>query len=222
MARLPRLAIAGLPHLISQRAQHQQAMVRDDQDRHAFIGHLREAAAAHAISVHAYGLSEARFDLVVTPVDAQSLSHFMQVLGRRHAHGFNRRHSRAGSLWEGRFRAAPVEPDAWLLTCMRFVEQGSDRLHSSLAHHIGQTAMPWIVDPPAYWMLGNTPFEREASYRTALEQALTPEQVVRIEAALRGGWLLGSSRFAAELPDEPGRALLPRPRGRPRKSHPGI
>ncbi len=228
MARLPRLAIAGLPHLVRQRAQHQQAMVRDDEDRTRFVQGLQRAAREHDVAVHAYGVRDDRFDLVITPDDAPALSRFMQTLARRYAHDFNRRHGRSGSLWEGRFRAAPIEPSVWLVPCMRYAEQlgaSAGALGemwpspwSSQAHHTGQGTLPWIVDPPAYWALGNTPFERGAKYRSMEEHALTSEETLLIEAALRGGWILGSADFAQGLAADAPRSLLPRRRGRPRRS----
>lgn len=227
MARLSRLAIAGLPHLVSQRAQHQQPMVRDDEDRMRFVQYLQQMADERGVAVHAYGLRDDRFDLVVTPVDASALSRFMQSLSRRHAHDFNRRHGRSGSLWEGRFRAAPIDPSAWLVPCMRYVEQSDGSVggaiavmgvpRSSLGHHTGQGTLAWIVDPPAYWALGNTPFERGASYRSLSQHALTPGELLAIEAALRGGWILGSADFGRSVAVDVNRAILPRRRGRPRK-----
>lgn len=227
VARLARLVIAGLPHVLCQRVRHAEVMARDPQDRSSFVRRLREAADRHGVQVHAYGLSDTRFDLVVTPGEAVSLSRFVQVLARNHALDINRRHDRLGGLWEGRFRASPIEPDAWLLDCLRYVEQlpghppwgshdrPSDR--SSAGHHLGQDLLGWISDPPGYWALGNTPFEREAAYDKLLKHALTHERIERIEAALRGGWILGSSAFAAAQAQGRERSVLPRPRGRPRK-----
>lgn len=219
MARLPRLLVAGLPHLLSQRAQHGQAIVRDDTDRLGLLGLLAEAARQHGVAIHAYALREQRFDLVATPSAAEGLSAMMQAVARRHAAAFNRRHARSGGLWEGRFRAAVVEPAAWLLPSMVYVERLPSAAGgwTSRAVHGGTAAAPSVVDPPAYWALGNTPFEREVVYRTMLEQALTLAQMARIEAALRGGWVLGTAAFAASLAPAGGRPTSPRRRGRPMK-----
>jgi len=84
MARLPRLIVPGLPHLVSQRAQHGQAMVRDDEDRRALLRLLREAAAQHRVALHAYSVLEGRLDLVATPETANGLSLLMQSVARRH------------------------------------------------------------------------------------------------------------------------------------------
>lgn len=222
MARLPRLIVAGHPHLLSQRAQHGQAMVRDDADRAALLALLQEAARANGVAVHAYAVLDSRLDLVVTADEANALSRMMQLAARRHAAAFNRRHLRRGSLWEGRFRAAVIEPGDWLLRCMIHVDQlggrdaSRDPRWSSEAAHMGDVADSWLVAPPVFWSLGNTPFERETAYCGRLEHPLASDEARAIEAALRGGWPLGSAAFAARLAERVLRPTTPRPRGRPR------
>lgn len=227
MARLPRLLVAGLPHLLSQRAQHGQVMVRDDDDRRSLLRLLREGATQHGVTLHAYTVLDGRFDLVATPQQPASLSRLMQDVARRHASAFNRRYQRTGGLWEGRFRAAVIEPESWLLACMVYVEQLTPpetspestcvSAWSSRAGHWGQTVDPLLSDPGPYWLLGNTPFEREAAYKRLSERGLTSLQRQQIEGALRGGWVLGRSEFAERLRQSEGRPAKPRPRGRPRK-----
>lgn len=222
MARLPRLLVAGLPHLLSQRAQHGQAIFRDDDDRLELLGLLTEAARREGVALHAYGLRDARFDLVATPPAAPALSAMMQSVARRHAAAFNRRHGRSGGLWEGRFRAAVVEPERWLLDAMVYAERLPSApalgVWASRAGHAGAAVAPLVVDPPPYWALGNTPFEREVVYQSKLEHALTSSQLAKIEMALRGGWALGSASFAMALAGPEGRPTSPRQRGRPRGS----
>lgn len=216
MARLPRLIVPGLPHLLSQRAQQGQPMLRDDEDRRALLALLRDAAAQQQVAVHAYALHDDRFDLVATPGPGDGLSRLMQAVARRHAAAFNRRHGRRGGLWEGRFRVAVLDPASWLLPGMVHVEHGAG-LWSSAAQRRGQAAGWLVVDPPAYWALGNTPFEREIAYRSLAERGLTSDEVQRIEAALRGGWALGSAGFVEQLAQAGSRPPAPRRRGRPPK-----
>ncbi|HSV69591.1 MAG TPA: transposase [Methylibium sp.] len=222
MARLPRLIVAGLPHLVRQSVQHGQTMVADDTDRRAFLALLREVAVQADVAIHAYSVLDARFDLVLTPADATGLSRFMQALSRRHAAAFNARHARRGGLWEGRFRSVVVDPELWLLRCMVYVDglaasAERDRRWTSLPAHVGECSDRLLNPPETYWHLGNTPFEREAAYGLLVERALTFVQAEAIEAALRGGWPLGSPAFIEGLTTDGGRPLQPRPRGRPRR-----
>ncbi len=219
MARLPRLLVGGHAHLLSQRSQHGQPLALDDQDRDALAELLRDAVAAQGVALHAYGLCDDRFELLASADRGEALSRLMQAVARRHAAAFNRRHGRRGSLWEGRFRAAVVEPGEWTLRCMVRIDlaAGMDPRRGSLAAHVGHAPDPRLAAPAAYWALGNTPFDREMRYRELLQHALTLDEQEAIEAALRGGWVLGSAAFAKALAGQSPRPTLPRPRGRPRR-----
>lgn len=219
MARLPRLLVGGHLHLLSQRSQQGQPLARDDEDRVALASLLHDAVAAEGVGLHAYALCDDRFELLASAPQGEALSRLMQAVARRHAAAFNRRHGRRGSLWEGRFRAAVVEPGEWTLRCMVRIDlaAGADPRRGSLAAHVGSAPDPRLVAPPAYWALGNTPFDREIRYRERLQQALTSADQSAIEAALRGGWVLGSAAFADALAVLAPRPTQPRPRGRPRR-----
>lgn len=229
MARLSRLAMPGEVHHLIQRGHSLQAIVRDDEDRRDFMDCLREAAALHRIKVHAYVLMDNHLHLLLTPPEAESLSRLMQSLGRRYISRFNRRHGRSGSLWEGRFRAAPLEAGSWLMPCMRdielnpvragLVERPQDYPWSSAAHHLGAVRDPLVQDHMAFWAMGNTPFERDANYQRYLEQGNTPaERQSLISSALKG-WPLGSTAYVQALAKQTDRPLAPRPRGRPKKAN---
>jgi putative transposase len=138
---------------------------------------------------------------------------------------FNRRHGRSGTIWEGRFRAGVVQEGAYTLHGLLLVDglaarhgqapspQGSR--WSSAPHRLG-LARDWLVtDPPEYWRLGNTPFEREAAYATLLRQGLDETLARRIEHAAGNGWATGTPQFLADIEKQLGRPVRPRARGRP-------
>ena len=79
---------------------------------------------------------------------------------------------------------------------------------------------PLVVDPPEYWRLGNTPFEREAAYGRLLAQGLDAATLHRIEHAAANGWAIGSPQFLAEIAQRAGRPVRPRARGRPPRTLP--
>ena len=228
MARMPRLVRAGLPHQILQAGHNGQALVIDDEDRRTWRALLSEVARVHEVSVHAWVLLDDRFHLVATPAREPALSRMMQDFGRRYVGYFNRRHVRTGTLWNGRFRAGLIEPGSRLLEVMQVVETRAqptlnledprDWPWSSLKHHVGGTSDALITEPAAFWAEGNTPFDREAAYRSRIEQGLDSATVAGILACARRGLPWGSVDFVRELEAQEGRSLKPRPRGRPRKA----
>lgn len=220
VARLPRLEWPGQTHYLIQRV-HGSLMpggIFDDAaDSKAFIAALREATAGEQVSLHAYALLGHEVQLLATPAAAGALGRMFQALGRRYASAYNRRHQHRGTLWEGRFRCAVVEPGATRLAALQLVDgQTSDPQLGSAAHRMGAPRTPWLTDPPEFWALGNTPFEREAAYRGLLAQGLLTAQARLLRQAALGGWAAGSAQFAALVSAATARPARPRPRGRPR------
>lgn len=233
MARLPRVLLPELPHHLVQTGHNDQPIVIDEVDRCRWRDLLRDAAATHRVALHAWALLDAAFHLVATPASGEGLSRMMQSLARRYAAEFNRRHGRRGTLWEGRFRASLTEPGPALLDLMLHVEtlpgvlglNGDEEpstvaagpAASSLGHHLGLQRDPSITEPAAWWALGNTPFEREAAWAGRVARGLPPDQVRRLDAAVRRGRPTGSPEFLTRLSTECAVPLMARPRGRPRK-----
>ena len=225
MARLPRLVLPGFAHHLIQRGHNQQAIVRTDADRTAYLDFLRDAARSERVAVHAYALLDNQVHLLVTPENDGGLSRMMQTLGRRYVGWFNRTHSHTGTLWEGRFRGTVLEADRYLLATMRCIElapvqagavaAAQDFPWSSYAHHIGLRNDPLLSEHALYWQLGNTPFERQAEYRRYVDQGVpAAERQVLLDAALKS-WALGSPEFLAQIGTLVKRPVSPRPRGRP-------
>ncbi len=221
MARLPRLAAAGLPHHLIQRGNDRQSVFREDADYARYLGWLREIAAAHGLAIHAYVLMPNHVHLLVTPPTDTAVSKAMQALGRRYVRWFNDKYGRTGTLWEGRFRSAVIDADRYLLACSRYIEMNPVRAGivnapdlyrwSSYAHHAGMHVDPLITDHSLVWALGNTPFERQLAYRRLFEADLAPALIELLRWATNRGRALGLSSGGAGLAE-------PRPRGRPRRS----
>ncbi len=221
MARLPRLAIAGHTHYVIQRGLAAVPVVVDAADRDAFLAALAFAAVAAEVAVHAWAVRRDEVQLLVTPRGADGLSRAMQSLGRRYVAASNRRHGRRGTLWDGRFRAAVVEPGAWRLDALLIVDsagEGSSASSGGVRCGTPMASPVAVVDLPEYWQLGNTPFEREAAWRNRLDAGVPPARASALRQAALGGWAAGSAAFVASLTDETGRPVLPRRPGRPRKA----
>lgn len=230
MARLPRLVIPHQLHHVIAQGHSDQAIARDTADYQAFLNWLREAARQSRVAIHAYVLLPNRLHLLATPADDTGLSRMMQSLGRHYVPHFNARYGRTGSLWEGRYRATVLDPAAYFVPCARLIESqpASAGLTpevalypwSSQGHHIGDRKESWLTDHPAYWALGNTPFEREAAYRQISASPPDAAMNEKILQATRKAWALGSDEFCRRLAKLTARRLAPARRGRPRKIGP--
>jgi putative transposase len=222
MARLPRLVIPGLAHCLIQRGHGGRPVFVDDEDRAAYLTALREAAREGGVQLLAWALLDTQVVLLARPEAAQDLSRLMQSVGRRYVSAYNRRHGQAGTLWDGRFRCAPVEPGAGLLDLLAWVDGlADDPRHTSASLRLAGQPDTLLAHPPEFWALGNTPFEREAAYRRRLAAGTSPGQAERWRAAASGGWPIGSMPFVAGLAARTARPVRPRPPGRPRKAAAG-
>lgn len=225
MARLPRLFVPGLPLLVMQRGINRSPIFTDDADFQHYLGVLRDAIREHGVQLHAYALMPDHVHLLFSAPDEAAASRTMQQLGRRYVRRFNDRHQRSGTLWEGRYRSTVVEPARFLIPCYRYLELNpvraglvnnpSDYAWTSCRHHLGLVRDALVTDHALFWALGNTPFEREARYRSLLESGPASDELAAIRYAAYRGWLLGE--LAPELGEPaPNRRTSPLPKGRPR------
>jgi putative transposase len=224
MARLRRLEWPGQAHYLIQRghgALGDRGVFADAIDRQHFLAALGEAARAEMVQVHAYALLPQELQLLATPTQPGALGRLMQALGRRYVSAYNRRHSHRGSVWDGRFRCAVVEPGNTRLAALQLVDgQSAEPGWTSCGPRTGGARDALLADPPEWWALGNTPFEREAAYRALLLRGLPQAQALALRQAALGGWAAGSAAFSAQVAEATARPAQPRPRGRPRSHAP--
>jgi putative transposase len=145
--------------------------------------------------------------------------------GGRYVRYVNDAHRRTGTLWEGRYKASPVDSDTYLMRCYRYVELNPVRA----AMVAGPQDYPWSsyranglgeVDPlvrehPLYRALGATPAGRREAYRASFAEALDAAFLDEVRAATNGGWALGGTAFRERIAAAARRRAASLPRGRP-------
>jgi REP element-mobilizing transposase RayT len=120
MARPLRIERPGGRYHITARGNERKAIYRDDTDRFHFLQVLSEVGERFGARIHAYVLMDNHFHLLVETAEA-NLSRVMQWVNVSHSVWFNRRHRRAGHLFQGRFNALLVEDDAGWQEVARYV-----------------------------------------------------------------------------------------------------
>lgn len=163
--------------------------------------------------------------LLVTPGAPYSIMHMMQNLGRKYVRYINHTYKRTGTLWEGRYKASLVDSEAYLLTCMRYIELNPVRANmvthpseyqwSSYAANATGKNNPLIEPHPLYQSLGGTPELRYFIYRELFRSHLDPEQVHQIREALNQELVLGRDDFKVKIEQMTLRQTKSKPLGRP-------
>ncbi len=152
----------------------------------------------------------------------------LQSLGRRYVRHVNAAHGRTGTLWEGRYRAAPIDSDAYFLACCRYIELNPvragmvrhprDYRWSSWRAHARGARDAVVQDHPLYHALGRSADERQKAYPALFREALDPGVLDALRAATNGGWAFGGERFKREIAKAAGRRAAPAAKGRPPKA----
>lgn len=205
MARLPRFLKGGVPVHHVLRGNNRSAIFADQRDRMLYRELLLEGCHRFDCRVHAYVFMTNHTHVLVTPGDARSLSLMTQWMGRKYVTAFNRRHSRTGTLWEGRFRSSVITSARYFLTCSRYIDQNpvragmvpspEDYPWSSYARLAWGVRDELVVEHSEYRKLGRTPAERQRAYRDLCVPPVEQRMVLGIRQALRRGRVLSAAAF---------------------------
>lgn len=227
MARLGRYFLPEYPLHIIQRGNNRGPIFFADDDYGRYREWLRAAAAEHGLAIHAYVLMTNHMHLLATPARTDSVPRALQSLGRRYVRYINTTYRRTGTLWEGRYRATPIDSDRYLLECCRYIELNPVRArmvnapgdyrwssHRALA---GEAGDPLVTPHALYDCLGADRAQRQAAYRELFALALDTEFIDDLRRATQGGWALGDADFKRRIAETLGRRVEKLPRGRPRK-----
>ncbi len=99
MARLPRIAPAGIPVHLIQRGNNRQTCFAAPEDYAAYLNWLKEYSIKCHVDVHAWVLMTHHVHLLCTPQEEGAISLMMQSVGRRYVQYFNHQYQRSGTLW---------------------------------------------------------------------------------------------------------------------------
>lgn len=123
MPRTARIVIPSYPHHIIQRGHNRHSVFAGKDDYLYYLDNLAEWKQRLECRVYAFCLMTNHVHLVIAPgEDPESLGRLMKRLAGRQTRFVNRMEGRSGTLWEGRFKSSPIETNAYLLACCRYVE----------------------------------------------------------------------------------------------------
>src|SRR6185437_5829122 len=227
MARMGRYFVAGQSLHVIQRGNNRQAIFIEDRDYAQYHEWLAWAASEYGCAVHAYVFMTNHVHLLLTPDKKDSLPGMMQSLGRRYVRMFNVRYARSGTLWEGRYRAAPIDGDAYFFSCCRYIELNPVRakmtahprdypFSSYRANALGETDA-LVREHALFKRLGRNTEDRRKAYRALFQSKLEQTFIDALRAATNGGWALGDERFQRQIAQAAKRRATLLPKGRPAK-----
>ncbi len=209
MPRSPRFCPAGYPVHVIQRGNNRQAIFTCDADCAAYAGWLAEGINRFDVSIHGWVFMTNHVHLLATPVSEGSISELMQFVGRLYVRRFNRKYTRSGTLFEGRFRSNIVQEDRYLLACLRYIELNpvragmvgnpGDYYWSSYAcHAFGVHAQVWTPHP-LYLNMGSSTEQRQQAWRELAHSGLDVETLTEVRHCANTGLALGTEAFRDQI-----------------------
>jgi putative transposase len=203
--RKPRFTLPGVPQHVIQRGNNREPCFLAEQDYRRYLEDLAASAERTDCRVHAYVLMTNHVHLLVTPMQEHGIAEMMQSLGRRYVQYINKTYRRTGTLWEGRYKASLVDSEAYLLTCMRYIELNP--LRAGMVEHAGeykwssyganaQGRLDRLLSPhPLYTALGPAAADCQFAYRELFRHHMGEAQLHEIRDALNHELVLGRSYF---------------------------
>ncbi len=213
MPRKTRLFLKDTPQHVVIRGINDKVIFLDEDDYQAFLAILKALVVNIEIELHAYVLMPSYFQFLATPLYENSLSKFMQSLGRRYVGYFNKKYERRGTLWEGRYKSSLVETKTYLYEVMRFIESKPKKSKSypySSIHKNIFSKDDVIITPREEYSCSD--------YRAFFDTKREKETLFFVASSLEKQTITGSFAFSKRAEDELGVTLIPKKRGRPQKN----
>jgi putative transposase len=203
----------GCYHAIS-RGNNRLHVFHDEHDYAGFFGLLVSASRRVPVDLLAGCLMPNHFHVVVRSPGRHDLSRWMHWLLTTHTHRHHLRHESSGRVWQGRFKAFPIEADAHLLTVMRYVERNA--LRAGLvrrAEHWEWGSLAWRSEFAPTGLLSASPVPLPAGWTEFVNQPQTEPELEAIRACVNrqspfgcDAWVAGTeSGLVVERGRRPGR-----------------
>lgn len=230
MPRSVRIEYGGAVYHVMCRGDRQEAIFLDQRDREVFLETLAEGCERAGFRIHSYVLMTNHYHLLLETPEP-NLVVGMQWFQGTYTARFNARHRKRGHVFQGRYKAIPVEADeadyfrrlsdyihlnparAGLIDCATGDVAGYPWSSAAL-FGLSRVLPTWLVRRRVFDALG-LPDEGAQSRKRFVErlrlkasELWSPDNELDLEwKALRRGWYVGGPGFRESLEDRAGRSV---------------
>lgn len=193
-------------------------MFHKEGDYAAFVDLLAAANDRLPMRILGYVLMPNHFHLVLWPRAAGDLSRWMQWLLTSHVRRYHRHYHSSGHVWQGRFKAFPIEQDEHLLTVLRYVERNPLRAGVvERAQDWHWSSLVWRTKGKRPAMLAKWPVTCPRNWIDHVNRPQTEAELLALQRSIDRGAPFGDDRWSQRVANRLGLESSLRPRGRPRK-----
>ena len=220
MPRTARASVGGICYHVVSRGNARAQVYFDQADYRAFLTLMKLACERVAMRVLAYCLMPNHFHLVVWPRNDGDLSRWMHWLLTAHVSRYHRIRGTSGRIWQGRFKAFPIEQDAHLLTVLRYVERNPVRAN------LVRSAADWDWsslsrnnDAIVRDLKSECPIGKPANWLEVVDQAQSGAEIEALRRCSFKNAPFGSDDWRKDMARRLGLESSLRGPGRPKRGH---
>jgi REP-associated tyrosine transposase len=226
MPRIARHAPKGLVYHALNRAVARLPLFQKEADYEAFEHVLEEAHEKFPLEILAYCVMPNHWHFVVSPTKDDQLTAFLRCLAHTHTMRWHAHHGTSGTghLYQGRFKAFPVEDDDHFYTVVRYVERNALRAGLVAKAQDWRWSSLWRREfgaAKSRSLLARWPLPRPRDWVARVNRALTQAELDAVQQAVRRSSPFGGPQWQDEVARRLGLQSTLRPRGRPRKTFAG-
>ncbi len=218
MSRTARASAGGVCYHVLNRGNGRAEVFHKDADFAAFVDLMAEANERLSLRVLGYVLMPNHFHLVLWPRANGDLSRWMQWLLTSHVRRYHRHYHGSGHVWQGRFKAFPIEQDEHLLAVLRYVERNP--LRAGLVRRAeawAWSSAAWRVSGQRPALLSEWPVGCPRNWLAKLNAEQTEAEAAALRRSIDRGTPFGDERWTVRIARRLGLESSLRPRGRPKK-----
>jgi putative transposase len=220
MARTARASKGSICYHAINRGNARSTVYHDSSDYDSFVDLMIRASGRIPMRILSYCLMPNHFHLVLWPYGDGDMSRWIQWLLTSHVRRYHRLRGTSGRIWQGRFKAFPIQQDRHLLAVMRYVERNPVRANlvesatdwqwSSLVHQdntISQT------------LLSVSPVTKPPDWLRLVDHPQTEDEISALRRCSFKCAPFGSDHWVRDTAAQLGLKSSLRGPGRPKKAH---
>jgi putative transposase len=216
MARPPRIIFPDTCYHFLKRGNRQATVFHESGDYESFFALMREAQERVPVPVIAACLMPNHIHLVVRPASDCDLKQWAHWLFTKHASHYHAKYRTNGHVWQGRYKAIPIQHDEHLLTVMRYVERNAYRARLvAKPEDWAWGSLRWRLSNQPPIMLAESPVPLPTHWLTFVHDPQSLTELAGIRASIAKQKPFGDQEWTATTIDATG--WKPKQVGRPRK-----
>jgi len=213
MARKPRYHNSGALYHVMLRGNGGQKIFFSDEDRCRMSLLIQHGVERYGHRIHAFCFMSNHIHLLVQ-VNHVSISKIVHNLAFRYCQYINKRYSRVGHLFQGRFKAILLDENGYFLRLVRYIHMNPIRAKlvnepteyqwSSHRAYLGQENITWLTFEYALAKFDNIIGSARRLYDDYVLKKESTEELDELRSNFRDGQVLGNDNFLENIRERNG------------------